>query len=215
MVFLKKMRLKIYAKLRFCYFLKIKFGFGYLLFDYLKVKDSLNESCNSPSPRPYPKQNIKPVPKANSICPAGSINKGNTCYANSILQVLSVMPMLCNRVPSESNYLSPMLKAINLNMAVKKNSIKPIDPSNFLWALICNLSSMIVTPFDFNSQQDVAGILQVVLDELKGVPSAASSLISNTLRTTVSCSTCLCSIVSEENFDILSIQVSTDIQSSV
>ena len=31
----------------------------------LKVKVSLNESCNSPSPRPYPKQNINPVPKAN------------------------------------------------------------------------------------------------------------------------------------------------------
>ena len=27
----------------------------------LKVIDSLNESCTSPSPRPYPKQNIKPV----------------------------------------------------------------------------------------------------------------------------------------------------------
>ena len=164
---------------------KIKFGFGYLLFDYLKVKDSLNESCNSPSPRPYPKQNIKPVPKVNSICPIGFINKGNTCYANSILQVLSVMPTLCNRVPSESNYLSPMLKAINLNMAVKKNSVKPIDPSNFLWVLKCNLSSTIVTPFDFNSQQDVKEILQVVLDESKGVPLAASSLISNIIRTSV------------------------------
>ena len=61
-----------------------------------KVKDSLNESCNSPSPRPYPKQNIKPVPKGNSICPIGFIKKGNTCYANSILQVLSVLPMLWN-----------------------------------------------------------------------------------------------------------------------
>ena len=69
-----------------------------------KVKDSLKESCNSPSPSPYPKQNIKPVPKANSICSIGFINKGNTCYANSILQVLSVMPMLWNRVPSESNH---------------------------------------------------------------------------------------------------------------
>ena len=52
----------------------------------LKVKDSLKESCNSPSPMPYPKQKIKPVSKANSICPVGFINKGNTCYANSILQ---------------------------------------------------------------------------------------------------------------------------------
>ena len=112
---------------------------------------------------------INPVPKANSICPIDFINKGNTCYANSILQVLSVMPTLWNRVPSESNHLSPMLQAISLNMAVKKNSTKPIDPSNFLWALKRNLSSTRVTPFYFNSQQDVAEIQQVVLDELKGV----------------------------------------------
>ena len=108
-----------------------------------------------------------------------------------------------------------MLQAISLNMAVKKNSTKPIDPSNFLWALKRSLSSTRVTPFDFNSQQDVAEILQVVLDELKGVSLAASSLISNTLRTTVSCNTCLCSSVSEENLDILSLQVSTDIQTSL
>ena len=65
----------------------------------------------------------------------GFINKDNTCYANSILQILSVMPNLWSRVPSESNILSPTLQAISLNMAVKKNSTKPADPSNFLWAL--------------------------------------------------------------------------------
>ena len=79
------------------------------------------------------------------------------------------MPMLWNRVPSESNHLSPMLPAISLNVAVKKNSTRPIDPSDFLWALKRNLSSTRVTPFYFNSQQDVAEIQQVVLDELKGV----------------------------------------------
>ena len=125
------------------------------------------------------------------------------------------MPSLWNRVPSESNHLSPMLRAISLNMAVKKNSTKPVDPSNFLWALKRNLSSTRVAPFDFNSQQDVAEILQVVLDELKGVSLAASSLISNTQRTTVSCNNCLCSSVSEENLDILPLQVSTDIQTSI
>ena len=58
------------------------------------------------------------------------------------------------------------------------------------------------------------GILEVALDELKGVSLAASSLIFNTLRATVSCHTCLCSSVSEENLDILSLQVSPGIQAS-
>ena len=72
-----------------------------------------------------------------------------------------------------------MLRAISLNMAIKKNSSKPVDPSNFLWALKRKLSNLRGVPFDFNTQQDVAEILQVFLDELKGVSLAASQLISN------------------------------------
>ena len=73
-----------------------------------------------------------------------------------------------------------MLRAISLNMAIKKNSSKSVDPSNFLWALKRKLSNLAGVPFDFNTQQDVAEILQVVLDELKGVSLAASQLICNT-----------------------------------
>ena len=61
----------------------------------------------------------------------------------------------------------------------------------------------------------MAEVVQVVLDELKGVSLAASSLIANTLRTTVSCNACLCSSFSEENPDILSLQVSIGIQTSL
>ena len=73
-----------------------------------------------------------------------------------------------------------MLQAISLNMTIKKNSSKPVDPSNFLWALKRKLSNLRGVPFDFNTQQDVAEILQVVLDQLKGVSLAASQLLSNT-----------------------------------
>ena len=104
------------------------------------------------------------------------------CYANLILQVLSVAPNLWNRVPSESNTLLPILQAIRLNMAVKKNSTKPVDPSNFLWALNCKLSTIRGVPFNYNTQQDVVEILQVVLDELKGISIAASHLLCNTQK---------------------------------
>ena len=108
-----------------------------------------------------------------------------------------------------------MLQVIGLNTAVKKNSNKSIFPSNFLQVLKRNLSGTIVAPLYFNSRQHVTEILQAVLNELKGVSLAASSLISNTLRTTLSCNTCLCFSVSEENLDILPLQVSTDIQTSL
>ena len=44
---------------------------------------------------------------------------------------------------------------------------------------------------------------------------AASSLISNTVRTSVSFNTFLCSSVSEENLDILSLQESTSMQTTL
>ena len=69
--------------------------------------------------------------------------------------------------------------------------------------------------FYFNSQQEVADIFEVVLDKLIVVSLAVSSFISNTQRTTVSCNNCLCSPFSEENLDILPLQVSTDIQTSI
>ena len=73
------------------------------------LNDPLKVTCNSPSSLSSLKQTIKPVSKTKSTYPVGFINKGKTCYPNSILQVLSVVPNLWNRVPSESNTLLPML----------------------------------------------------------------------------------------------------------
>ena len=181
-------------------------------------KDFLNDNQFSP-PMNSPVKDLKSSTlnskiKSSALDPIGFINKGNTCYANSILQVLSVLPSLWNRAPSESNYISPMLKAITLNMAVKQRSTHPVDPSNFLWALRRNLSTTAV-PFDFNCQQDVAEILQVVLDEVKGTSLAARDLISTTQQTTVFCNKCLCSTMSEETLDILPLPVLSDIQTSL
>ena len=46
-----------------------------------------------------------------------------------------------------------MLRAISLNMAMKKNSNQPADPSNFLWAVKRKLSNLRGMPFDFNTQK--------------------------------------------------------------
>ena len=84
-----------------------------------------------------------------------------------------------------------------------------------LWAFKPNLSNLRGVPFDFNTQQDVAEILQVLLDELKGVSLAASQLISNTHKMTVSCNTCFCFSESKQNLDILTLPVSADIHVSI
>ena len=82
-------------------------------------------------------------------------------------------------------------------------------------ALKRKLSNLKGVPFNFNTQKDVVEILQVVLDELKGVSLAASQLISNTQKITVSCNTCFCFSESEQNLDILTLPVSADIQASI
>ena len=64
-------------------------------------------------------------------------------------------------------------------MDVKKNLRKPFDPYNFSWALKWKLSSIKGKPFDFNTQPDVAEMLQINLGELKSVSLARSLLISN------------------------------------
>ena len=100
-------------------------------------------------------------------------------------------------------------------MAVKKNSTKSVDPSKFLWALKRKLSNIRGVPFDFNTQQDVEEILQLVSDEIKVVPLPAAQLISNTHKITVSCNTCFCSSVSEQNLHIITLPGSADIQTSI
>ena len=85
--------------------------------------------------------------------------KGNTCYANSILQALSTIPSFWCKSASESGFLSPLTRAVNLNMSLLKSRTTPLDSSNFLWALYRKLSTNKQVPFQFNIQQDVSEIL--------------------------------------------------------
>ena len=61
----------------------------------------------------------------------------------------------------------------------------------------------------------MAELLQVVLNELKDISLAASHLICNTEKITVSCNTCFCYFVSEEFLDIATLPVLVDIQTSM
>ena len=75
-------------------------------------------------------------------------------------------------------------------MKIKFRSNKPVDPSNFLWALSRKISEFRHVPFNFNFQHGAAEVLQFVIDELKGTSVAASDLISNAARIIISCNQC-------------------------
>ena len=76
-------------------------------------------------------------------------------------------------------------------MEIKSRSNKLVDSPKFLWALTRKISESRHAPFDFNSQQDAAEVLQFVIDELKDTSVTPSDLILSIMRINVSCNQCL------------------------
>ena len=150
-----------------------------------------------------------------TIHPSGFVNKGNTCYANSILQALYVLPALWSQRLSESDIASPLIKSLAYIMSQQKISSKPIDPSFFLRSLQQKISSIRNITFNFNTQQDVPEVLQVVLDEIKGTSPLIADTFTSRIQTTITCDTCCCSSVKEDNYNILSVPTLPNVSSSL
>ena len=118
----------------------------------------------------------------------GFITKGNTCYGNSILQALNTVPILWRSLPSESSSMSPISKATTLNMFIQKKALKPIDqtfcgPLNTK-CLVSAIPHLTSTPS------------RMLLKYWTSV--LANDLVSNALRTSITCNGFLCSAAKEE-----------------
>jgi ubiquitin C-terminal hydrolase len=100
-------------------------------------------------------------------------------------------------------------------MSLLNHAFFPIDPYNFLRALEHNISPIRGTPFQYNTQQDVPEILRTVLDDFKGISPLVDGILSTTLRSTITCDTCLCSSVQEEKCDMLNLQTKESISASL
>ena len=78
-----------------------------------------SKTCQPPSNEPLvrvkpstPLSNNPPVPPVKrKRCNAGFVNKGNTCYANAMLQALSVVPTLWAQWSSEINTIVTISKS--------------------------------------------------------------------------------------------------------
>ena len=158
-----------------------------------------------------PKQNTLKLPQRN----VGFINLGNTCYANSMLQALSILPELWNQFPSEIGSTPPLLNQFLIIMTWLKRHKTSIDPSGFPRALSGKMSLIHNHPFNFNTQQDVPEILQVLLDEITGTSVLANNFLKSTIRTSISCTSCLCDSENEESISILQVPTENTISRSI
>ena len=146
---------------------------------------------------------------------AGFLNKGNTCYINSILQVFSVLPSFWCHDPTQSGVISPLIRALTLNLSLLKKRSSPVDPSNFLRAFQNKISEKRGTPFNINSQQDVPEMLQFLLDELTGCSAVADGIISSSLVRTTTCNLCFCSSSNEDKHNIICLPLTNSLQASI
>ena len=103
-----------------------------------------------------------------------------------MLQALSILPELWNQFPSEIGSTPPLLNQFLIIMTWLKRHKTSIDPSGFLRALSGKMSLIHNHPFNFNTQQDVPEILQVLLDEITGTSVLANNFLKSTIRTSIS-----------------------------
>jgi len=118
--------------------------------------------------------------------PVGLPNKGNTCYANAILQAFSVIPQYWSIPPANTPLLRTLQDALS-RMSFKKQSF--VDPLPFLRSLEYSIHRDKPT-FPYNHQQDSQEILEHVLNAIGKESLQACQKVSSQVITTTTCNEC-------------------------
>ena len=168
-----------------------------------------------PSPNPMAASknftNTAPVVSPN----VGIVNKGNTCYINSVLQCFCVIPEFWSNFASDTNGHSIFVSSFLWIMSLLKTSKSPSDPSPFLRFLKQVLIKAGNVDFNILQQQDVCEVLSCVLDKLCSLSRHTLDLIKIHVKNTITCSSCLQSNILEDPCNILEVPVCNSIQEAV
>ena len=88
------------------------------------------------------------------VCNVGLLNKGNTCYINSVIQCLSTVPELWSNISTNLNNRTTFFSSFLKVMSLLKTSKSPLDPSQFLRFLKQVLIKSGRADFNIFQQQD-------------------------------------------------------------
>ena len=180
-----------------------------------QVNTNLNSRVRQNKTMPSANSNQSQNKTSTVVSNVGLINKGNTCYINSCLQCLSVMPEFWSNLSSSAEKPIPFVSSFLKIMSLLKTAKYAIDPSQFLRFLKQVLTKTGRTDFNLFEQQDASEILSCVLNELCSESLQASIPIKLHVKNTVTCNLCFQSSVTEDPFMILQLSVSDSTQSAI
>ena len=146
---------------------------------------------------------------------SGLVNKGNTCYANSILQSLIALPTFLQNLSAFYSNPSPIVgSCIKVLKAISTSKI-PVDPSSFLRTLRDIITKSKGVPFKIFEQQDVSEVLEYLLADLSADSVFISDMFETTLKTYITCDICNQDNVTAEAVPFIHLQVMESIQSAI
>ena len=161
-----------------------------------------------PNAQSFPKKKSLTSSKKTELQPfihSGFINAGNTCYLNSLFQTFSILPPFWSYTPEEHGHISPIFKSFVLNLSLCRRNTSPVDLSLFLKVFGEQLRHR-DPPIDINAQQDVPGILEILLEELVNSSNLSQSQLTTCLHYEYVCS-CDNSSSSGESMMVLPVPV--------
>ena len=158
---------------------------------------SASKSQVPPAHEPVQKPAQKPVRVCHStllkssskvMTPSGLIIKGETCYANAILQAVSVFPEFYTLCPERRG----LLKAFrNILMLLSESKRSVVDPLVFLTHLQTQMRiTNPGTAFRWDKQEDVPEVLEVLIAALNEASPPARTFSDIVVRSTVICTVC-------------------------
>ena len=145
--------------------------------------------------------------------PKGLENLGSTCYANSVLQALLVVPKCWLPLESASNS-SPLLKKLLLVLNVLCNEKGRANLKNFLESLQTAVRAICRNRFKYDSQQDAAEMLSWLTQEVEKSIGPWVQITSNLLHITT-CGSCQHKSISSSQASIIQLKPAKDIASSL